>query len=832
MSMTSRSITCSASLQVLLIGLTAIGLTTAGCDKSESSARATFGPARQDGARGSSAVKSDPAAAAELQRPDPSRLSASDILGRMVHAYHIAQSYADDAQLRIAIRRDGQSPGDADPLHASVVFARPNKLHVEYFDARMTADGKKIRASVSSVPQQVLELDAPEKLGIGNLFLGEAFNESLSNGPSGFPIQLVLLLDDHALASLLPDGTIGEVLSAAPFDGHDCLRVKVQTPAGPCTYWIDDKSYVLRLLELPTDSLRQQMEASEGPIKQLSVTLELLGARLNEPVPDIAFQFEIPTDVKLVKQLLRPPQPVSDLLGKGIGDFKFAGINCNPTSRTSSAGKVTILEFWFTGCDPCRETFPQLAKVHEKYKGSDRVSIVGVSVDRPEVEDAKIQELAAAWGASFPLARDTTDGFQTAFHGLATPALFVIGPDGTVQYNEVGWNPELANELPTVIDAILAGKSTWEDAKRRGDGRIADYERKIQEPPAPVAVVENLPDTKILPRDEPTSIKLSKAWEITEFKAPGNLLIVEADGAEPRVLVMDGPRTVVELTRDGKIAGRHPLQIPEQAVISFLRTAVDGQGHRFFAGSASGQQQVFVFDADWKLLFAFPPADQPKHAGIGDVQFVDLDQSGSPKLAIGYWGLVGVQQIALDGKRLWSDRSMEFVLSLAEGGADAKGARHLLCANSRGSLVPIDAGGTPLTEWRIPGLMLETVQSAKAGREGHSALCAIASNAEGTPLAVGLGPNGEDQWRYILPRGIFRTPVEKLTSANVLGDDRQWLVAGADGSIHFVSQDGTPIDHFHYGEALTGLAGIRYGDDTLLLVSTAKRLVGWRVERK
>ena len=76
---------------------------------------------------------------------------------------------------------------------------------------------------------------------------------------------------------------------------------------------------------------------------------------------------------------------------------------------------------------------------------------------------------------------------------------------------------------------------------------------------------------------------------------------------------------------------------------------------------------------------------------------------------------------------------------------------------------------------------------------------------------MGLGANGEDQWRYVLPRGIFRTPVEKLVSANLLGDERQWLIAGADGSIHFVSEDGTPIDHFHYGDALTGLAGVRYG---------------------
>jgi hypothetical protein len=357
---------------------------------------------------------------------------------------------------------------------------------------------------------------------------------------------------------------------------------------------------------------------------------------------------------------------------------------------------------------------------------------------------------------------------------------------------------------------------------------LADYQRKIQEPPAAVTSVENLPATKIVPRDEPTKLSIAMAWDISDLKSPGNFLVVDT-GETTKLFVMDGPRTVVELASDGKIAARHELQIPEQAVVSFLRTTVDGQGHRYFAGSASGQQQVFVFDSDWKLVLAFPAADQPKHAGIGDVQFVDLDHSGVPKLAIGYWGLVGVQQVALDGKRLWSDRSMEFVLSLAAGATASGGAPHLICVNSRGSLVPVDAAGVPGSEWRVSGLMLETVVLNKAN---NGSLCAIASNAEGTPVAVGLGPNGEEQWRYTLPSGIFRTPIEKLTAANLIGDEREWLIAGADGSIHVVDQDGRAIDHFHYGEALTGLAGVHIGDDRLLLVSTAKGLTAWRIAAK
>jgi thiol-disulfide isomerase/thioredoxin len=812
----SRRVLRASHISLLACSAAIAGLTASGCQKSESAA-----PLAVTDAKPKDSTNDEP-------RPS---LKPNDILGRMVQAYRNATSYADAAQLRITIERDGRPSNDPEPFNASVSFVRPNKVRIQCQDAMLVDDGKKLRASVGSVRHQVVELDAPPKLAIGNLFLGDAFYDSLAQGIGGFPIQLALLLDPNPLAAILPEGSVVSAMPAASFDGHACQRVKIDLPDGARVFWIDSESYVLRLIELPTEMLRRQIEANEGPVKRVAVTLELLGARLNEPVPEAAFQFEVPADAKLVKQLIRPPHPVSGLLGKPIPEFKFAGINGPPLSRKSAAGKVAVIEFWFTGCGPCQVAFPQLAKVHEKYKDSDRVAMVGVSVDQPQVDEKQIQETAAGWGATFPIARDSAGEFQTAFEGSATPALFVLGPDGTVQYSEVGLNPELTKELPATIDALLAGKSTWEEAKARDRQRQDEYARRIQEPPAPFTAVEDLPATKIVPRDEPKSIKRAKAWETSELKAPGNLLVIDADGAEPKLFAMDGPRTVVELTPDGKVAARHELKIPEQAVVSFLRTAVDRLGHRYFAGSGSGQQQLFLFDADWKLLLSFPAADQGKHAGIGDVQFIDLEELGTSQLAVGYWGIVGVQMIALNGTRIKADRSLEFVLSMAQSGADTRGLHRLLCTNSSGSVVPIDSTGAAEPEWRLQGIMLETIAAADIGG-GHKSICAIARNTEGTPLAIGLSDRGEDLWRYVLPRGIFRTPVEPLTSANLIGDSRHWLIAGPDGSIHFVAADGTALDQFHYGQALTGLAGIRFGNDRLLLVSTAKGLAAWRIEGK
>ncbi len=400
-----------------------------------------------------------------------------------------------------------------------------------------------------------------------------------------------------------------------------------------------------------------------------------------------------------------------------------------------------------------------------------------------------------------------------------------------MQDHEVGLNPQILTDLPATIESTLAGKATWQAAKQREQELTDDYERKSQQPAT--TIIAPLPVAKIAPRDEPKRLRLTKLWTATDLKNPGNILLIPdvQEPARQRIFVLDGARTVVELDRQGKTLARHVLEIPQEAAINFLRTATDAKGRRYFAGSASGQQQLFLFDSDWKLLLAFPSADAGKHAGIGDVLLTDLEGKGEPTLAIGYWGQVGVQCVSLDGKRLWNDRSMEYVLRLGTSGSDASGTRQLLCTNSQGSIVPLDAKGKPGSPWILPGIMLDTILAADPDGTGKTALCGLGTNAGETPLAVGIGPHGEDQWNYVMRRGVFTTPIERLTTANFAGkgSPKQWLLAGADGSIHVIGMDGAPLDHFHYGKALTGLSagaftGTAGGDDAqtpVLMVATS-----------
>lgn len=65
-------------------------------------------------------------------------------------------------------------------------------------------------------------------------------------------------------------------------------------------------------------------------------------------------------------------------------------INVKELSKLINTNKdrVLLINVWATWCVPCREEFPDLVKISENY--SDKVRVVGISVDDSEILDSKV----------------------------------------------------------------------------------------------------------------------------------------------------------------------------------------------------------------------------------------------------------------------------------------------------------------------------------------------------------------------------------------------------------------------------------------------------------
>ena len=51
-------------------------------------------------------------------------------------------------------------------------------------------------------------------------------------------------------------------------------------------------------------------------------------------------------------------------------------------------GKVLLINIWATWCVPCKEEFPDLIKISDKY--NEQIELIGISIDFPDEVESKI----------------------------------------------------------------------------------------------------------------------------------------------------------------------------------------------------------------------------------------------------------------------------------------------------------------------------------------------------------------------------------------------------------------------------------------------------------
>jgi outer membrane protein assembly factor BamB len=383
-------------------------------------------------------------------------------------------------------------------------------------------------------------------------------------------------------------------------------------------------------------------------------------------------------------------------------------------------------------------------------------------------------------------------------------------------------------ELPTIEKTQIPGMDTpvtnvtttidFHNASFKVPGGDA-FKFEVPDDAKLVKQLTEVPSTPPAQASDPANFKLRKLWA-ADLKDPGNILVINQPDGQPHILAFDGWRTVVELDKDGKTVARHELDIPENAAVMFLRTAVDRDGKRYFAAAANAQPQLFVFDENWKRILDFPKPEDNSTQGVWDMQLADLKGEGKPQLYVGYWGDLGVQGVSLAGDRLWRDRSVQFVFRLATTEPDEQGRRHLLCTPNRGSIVMFDADGKPEKEISFPNRNVYYLVGDDLEGHGKNSYCTLVGTPTGDNIALGVSLDGKELWNYTLPAGVHARPIEVITAGDISGDvDKEWLIAAADGSIHILTADGKLVDKFNTGSTLAGLAAEKVGDQRVLLIS-------------
>ena len=203
-----------------------------------------------------------PARTEEIAKPEETpqdetkATSGREVFNRMIIAYREATTYADAGEVRLTVEADGETIHD-ETANYSLTLEDPNKIRVQAHQAMLVCNGKNLYASIEDLPDQVLVRRAPIRISMKTLYFDRILAMALTQGIGGPMPQPTLLLADEPIKALLRDDEKPELLESDKIDGRDCYRVQVKWPEGAATFWVDQETFVLRRIVLPTEEIRR-----------------------------------------------------------------------------------------------------------------------------------------------------------------------------------------------------------------------------------------------------------------------------------------------------------------------------------------------------------------------------------------------------------------------------------------------------------------------------------------------------------------------------------------------------------------------------------------------
>jgi cytochrome c biogenesis protein CcdA/thiol-disulfide isomerase/thioredoxin len=127
-------------------------------------------------------------------------------------------------------------------------------------------------------------------------------------------------------------------------------------------------------------------------------------------------------------------------------------------------GKVVVVNFWTYSCINCLRALPHVRGWADKYKDQ---GLVVIGVHSPEFafekEAGKVQQALQDLGITYPVALDNDFAIWREFGNRAWPALYFIGPDGSIRHSVLGEGEYAKSER--LIQKLLAeaGKPSAKD---------------------------------------------------------------------------------------------------------------------------------------------------------------------------------------------------------------------------------------------------------------------------------------------------------------------------------------------------------------------------------
>ncbi len=151
-----------------------------------------------------------------------------------------------------------------------------------------------------------------------------------------------------------------------------------------------------------------------------------------------------------------PPQPKEPVIAAGeigsrLPDFSVKDLQGRELSSADLRGKVVLVDFWATWCQPCKKEMPGYQKLLDRY-GSRGFVVIGFKFDTmTDMEDPL--QFASKIGVRYPLAV-ATDDVKQKFGGIeGLPTTMLYDRQGILRTKVIGF--EYTDNIEQALKPLL-----------------------------------------------------------------------------------------------------------------------------------------------------------------------------------------------------------------------------------------------------------------------------------------------------------------------------------------------------------------------------------------
>ncbi len=136
-------------------------------------------------------------------------------------------------------------------------------------------------------------------------------------------------------------------------------------------------------------------------------------------------------------------------------DFSPPVVNGDDLDLSEYQGKIVVVAFWATWCRPCLEEFPYLMSI-QRQATDEHVQVIAVSWNESRRTARGAVSNLPDTGFVFALDRKGRHGRSLGVESI--PHTIVIGADGIVKYQSIGFSESSIESLINAINVELIAK--------------------------------------------------------------------------------------------------------------------------------------------------------------------------------------------------------------------------------------------------------------------------------------------------------------------------------------------------------------------------------------